>query len=98
MAGCGEPCTQLHHSLLGTMASYLLLEAEVLCWHRVPRRAFGNEKCLKGTLEQTRTCQEDHCLLWGRKQEVVGLAGSASCNSLEARSPDLEEGKEQETK
>lgn len=53
------------------------------------------KKCLKGTLEQIRTCQKGRCRFWGRKQEVVGLAGSASCNSLEFRRPDLEECKEQ---
>lgn len=53
------------------------------------------KRCLKGTLEQIRTCQKGHCLFWGGKQEVVEQAGSASCNSLEARSPDLEEGNEQ---
>lgn len=44
MAGCGEPCTQLHHILLGTMAPCLLLEAEVLCWHSIQRWAFESEK------------------------------------------------------
>lgn len=48
MAGCGEPCTQLHHSLLGMMAPCLLLEAEVLCWHKAQRWAFRNEKVSQG--------------------------------------------------
>lgn len=95
MAGDGEPCTQLHHSLLGTMPPIVCCLRLRCCASTESKGGLlGMKKCLKGTLEQMRTCQEGHCLFWGRKQELVELAGSGSCNSLEARSPDLEEGKE----
>lgn len=80
--------------LLGMMAPCLLLKAEVLCQHRAQRWAFRNEKVPKGNTGADKDLPQRPLRALGKEARGGGI-GRLSQLSLEARRPDLEEGKEQ---